>query len=90
MNNPRPKRDTTRKPEEDQPLPPPELLPGPPTQPGWYWWQDYRVSRGILEEVRLIDGQLKMQLYFRDDVPVAEAKGYCRGPLRTNTGPLKE
>jgi len=30
--------------------------------------------------VQLIDGQLKMQLYFRDDVPVADAKGYWRAP----------
>ena len=41
-------------------------------------------------EVKLIDGQLKMQLYFRDDVPVAEAKGYWRGPLKPSTGPLNE
>ena len=26
-------------------------------------------------EVRLIDGQLKMQRFYRDDVPVADAKG---------------
>ena len=40
-------------------------------------------------EVKLIEGQLKMQLYFRDDVPVADAKGYWRGPLgvRDTIGP---
>ena len=79
--------DMIQKPEEEQPLPPPETLPGPPTQPGWYWWSDDRASRGIMVQVRLIDGQLKMRLYFRDDVPVAEAKGYWRGPLRPSTGP---
>ena len=26
-------------------------------------------------EVRLIDGQLKMQRFYRDDVPIADAKG---------------
>jgi len=41
-------------------------------------------------EVRLINGQLKVRLYFRDDVPVAEAKGYWRGPLRSSTGPFNE
>ena len=77
----------TRKPDEQQPLHPLEPLPGPPTEPGWYWWSDVRASRGIMVEVKLIDGQLKMQLYFRDDVPVADAKGYWRGRLRPSTGP---
>ena len=40
--------------------------------------------------VMLIEGELKVRLYFRDDVPVAEAKGYWRGPLRPSTGPLDE
>ena len=79
-----------RRPDEDKPIPPLETLPGPPTLPGWYWWSDDRASRGILVEVKLIDGQLNMQLYFRDDVPEAEAKGYWRGPLRPSHGPLNE
>jgi len=58
MNNPRPKGDTTRKPEEDQPLPPPELLPGPPTQPGWYWWKSDGESREIMVQVRLTNGEM--------------------------------
>jgi len=87
MNNPRPKRDTTRKPEEEQLLPPLEILPRPPTQPGWYWWSDHRASRGILMEVRLIDGQLTLHRFYQDDVPVADAKGYWRGPLKPSTGP---
>jgi len=76
-----------RKPDEEQPLPPLEPLHGPPTEPGWYRWSDDRASRGIMVEVKLIDGQLKMQLYFRDNVPVADPKGYWRGPLRSSTGP---
>jgi len=75
-----------RKPDEPPPLPPWEPLPGPPTEPGWYWWSDDRVSRGIMVEVKLIDGQLKMQRFYRDDVPVADAKGYWRGPLRPSAG----
>lgn len=74
----------TRKPDEQQPL---EPLPGPPTEPGWYWWSDVRASRGIMVQVRLIDGRLKMQRFYRDGVPVADAKGYWRGPLRPSTGP---
>lgn len=61
--------------DKKQPLAPLEPLPGPPTKAGWYWWSDDRASRGIMVEVKLIDRQLKMQLYFRDDVPVADAKG---------------
>src|SRR5215467_3628004 len=76
----------TRKSDEQQPLPPLEPLPGPPTEPGWYWWSDDRASRGIMVEVKLIDGQLKMQRFYRDDVPVADAKGYWRGPLRPSAG----
>jgi len=43
-----------------------------------------------LVQVQLIYGQLKVHLYFRDDVPVAEAKGYWRGPLRPSHGSLNE
>src|SRR5215472_3109319 len=56
-----------------------------PTQPGTYWWSDDRASRGILVEVRLIDGQLMLHRFYRDDVPVADAKAYWRGPLSTPT-----
>jgi len=64
-------------------LPPLEILPGPPTKPGWYWWSDDRASRGIMVGVRSIDGQLMLHRYFRDDVPASDAKGYWRSPLRT-------
>jgi len=76
MNNPRPTRDMIRQPDEDKPLPPLEILPGPPTQPGWHRWSDDRVSRGIMVRVVMIEGELKGRLYFRDDVPDTEAKGY--------------
>jgi len=44
--------------------------------------------REVMVEVRLLDGQLFMHMFFRDDVPVAEAKGSWRGPLKPSTGPL--
>jgi len=65
------------------PLPPTTT---PATPPGWYWWSDDRASRGILVEVRLIDGQLTLPRFYRDDMPVADAKGYWRGPLKPFTG----
>ena len=71
------------------PLPSPSLprTTTSATRPGWYWWKRDPQSREIVVEVRLIDGQLIIHLYFRDDVPVADAKGYWRGPLRPSTGP---
>ena len=82
--------DMIRKPDEEPPLPPLEILPGPPTKPGWYWWLEDKVFRGIMVRVRSIDGQLKMQRVYQGDVPVAEAKGFWRGPLRSSTGSLNE
>jgi len=82
-----PKRDMIRKPDEDKPLPPLEILPGPPTQPGWYWWCDDRASRGIMVEVRLTDGQLNKQRFDQGDVPVADAKGFWRGQIPPSAGP---
>ena len=79
-----------REAQQALPFSPLKTLPGPPTKPGWYWLSDDRVSRGIMVRVMLIDGQLKVRLYFRDDVPVTEAKGFWRGPLRSSTGPLNE
>jgi hypothetical protein len=39
----------------DTPL---ERLPGPPTQEGWYWFTREPEGRGMLYEVRWIEGQL--------------------------------
>ena len=60
----------------------------PATQHGWYRWKSDAESREIMVEVRLIDGQLMLHRFFRDDVPVADARGYGRSPLRPSTGPL--
>jgi len=71
-----------RQPKEQQPLSPPERLPGPPTEPGWYWFKGDTAWRETLVQVSLIDGHLTMQRFYRADMPVADAKGYWRGPLR--------
>jgi hypothetical protein len=76
------------KPKDEQPLSPFERLPGPPTNPGLYWFKDNTGWREILVQVRFIDGQLTMERFYRDDVPVADAKGYWRGPLRSSHSPL--
>ena len=61
-----------------------------PTQPARYWWKSDGESREFMVQVRLIDGELKMLRFYQGNVPVAEAKGYWRGPLRPSHGPLNE
>ena len=75
MNNPRPKRDLIRKPDEAQPLPPLENLPGPPTQPGWDWWKSDHQSREIMVQVRLTNGELTVWRA-NHDTPVATLTAY--------------
>ena len=66
-----------------------ERLPGPPTQPGWYWFKSDLAPREMLFEVGMIDGELRM-LKFSEDLPVVEAKGSWRGPLGPSYGPINE
>jgi len=82
--------DMIRKPEEERPLPAPERLPGHPRKPGRYWWWGDRESQGIMRLVRSIDGQLFMQLFYQDNVLLADSKGCWRGPLRPSHGPLNQ
>src|SRR5215469_17809223 len=69
-----------RKPDDEQPLTPPERLPGPPTQPGWYWWKSDCESREIMVQANLTNGELTV--WWSDkDTPVAKLKGSWRGPI---------
>ena len=43
-----------------------------------------------MRQVRSIDGQLFMQLFDQGNVPLADPKGYWRGPLRPSHGPLNQ
>ena len=79
-----------RQPKEQQPISPLERLPGPPTNPGLYWFKGDTAWREMLVQVSLIDGQLIMQRFYQDHMPVADAKGYWRGPLISSHGPLNE
>ena len=72
--------------DERPPLPPLEQMPGPPSAPGWFWFKSELAIREMMFEVRLIDGELCMVMFYEDDVPVVDAKGYWRGPLRPSSG----
>ena len=63
-----------------------EQLPAPPTVPGWYWFKGETARREMLFEVRLIDGAFYMMQFYADNVPVIDANGYWRGPLRASSG----
>jgi len=76
----------TQTPDNKPPLPPLETLPGPPTQPGVYWFKSDVAFWAVMVEVRAINGQL-MQYNFNWDEPVANLKGYWRGPIPSSTGP---
>ena len=76
-------------PDTTQPLPPLETLRGSPTAPGWYWFKNEMAIREMMFEVRLMDGELCM-LKFYEDIPVVDAKGSWRGPLKPSSGPCHE
>ena len=40
-----------------------EKLPGPPSEPGWYWFKGDTLRWEMLFEVRLIDGELRMMKF---------------------------
>ena len=67
--------------------PPLAQLPGPPIQPGWYWFKSTLALREMMFEVRLIDGELHLMKFYADNMPVKDAKGSWRGPLKPSTGP---
>ena len=77
----------TQTPDNKPPLPPLETLPGPPTQPGVYWFKSDVAFWAVMVEVRAINGQL-MQYDFNRDDPVASLNGTWQGPL--STGPVSQ
>jgi hypothetical protein len=58
----------------------------PPTQPGVYWFHSETARREMLVEVRLKDGKL-IAWWPNQDTPVADMKGFWRGPIPPSTGP---
>jgi hypothetical protein len=57
-----------------------------PTKPGVYWFQPETTPRAMLVEVRLTEGQLTAW-WPNEDQPVANLKGYWRGPIPPSSGP---
>ncbi len=58
----------------------------PPMQSGAYWFQREPMSRMMLLEVRMMDGELTVW-WPNDDQPVAKLKGRWRGPIPPSSGP---
>ena len=57
----------------------------PPTQPGAYWFQRATMSRAIMVDVRVTNGQLTVWGP-TDDQPDASLKGHWRGPIPPSSG----
>jgi uncharacterized protein YqjF (DUF2071 family) len=51
-----------------------------PTKPGVYWFQSETMSRAMMVEVRVTNGQLTVW-WPNQDEPVAKMKGHWRGPI---------
>ena len=67
-----------------------EKLPGPPSEPGWYWFKGDTARWEMLFEVRLIHRELSMIKFYADNVPVIDANGSWRGPLARSSGTAHE
>lgn len=76
-------------PDKNQPLPPLEKLPGPPTQPGIYWFKSGVAFYEVMVEVREVNGKL-MQYNFNWNEPVVDLKGEWSGPVKPFPGLLSK
>ena len=72
-------------------LPEADLRGGPesPTKPGVYWFQSEPMSRALMVEVRVTNGQLTMG-WPNQDEPVANLKGRWRGSIPPSSGPGRQ
>jgi hypothetical protein len=61
--------------------------PESPTQPGAYRYQSETMSRAMMVDVRLTNGELTVWWLTRPDGPVANLKGWGRGPIALSSGP---
>ena len=57
-----------------------------PTQSGVYWFHRETMSRALMVDVRMTNGEL-MVWWPNQDQPVAKLKGHWRGPIPPSTGP---
>jgi hypothetical protein len=59
----------------------------PPTTPGTYWFHSETMSRAVMVDVRVTDGESMVCWLTRPDEPVANLKGHWRGPIAPSSGP---
>ena len=57
-----------------------------PTKPGVYWFQPESLTRALMVEVRVTNGELTVW-WPNQDVPVVNLKGRWRGPIPPASGP---
>ena len=58
-----------------------------PTKPGVYWFQPETLTRTLMVEVRVTNGELTVW-WPNQDEPVANLKGRWRGPISPSSGPV--
>jgi hypothetical protein len=61
--------------------------PESPTTPGAYWFQSETTSRAVMVDVRMTNGELMVWWLTREDEPVANLKGWWRGPISPSSEP---
>jgi hypothetical protein len=61
--------------------------PESPTQPGVYWFQSESMFWAVMVEVRMTNGELTVWWPPKLDEPVANLKGWWRGPICPSSGP---
>jgi len=57
-----------------------------PTRPGVYWFQPEPLTRALMVEVRVTNGELTVW-WPNQDEPVTNLKGRWRGPIPPSTRP---
>ena len=57
-----------------------------PTKPGVYWFQPEPLTRALMVEVRVTNGELTVW-WPNQDEPVTNLKGRWRGPIPPASGP---
>ena len=58
--------------------------PESPTKPGVYWFRPETLTRTLMVEVRVTDGELTVW-WPNKDQPIANLKGRCFGPIPPST-----
>ena len=64
----------------------PQMQNAPPRQPGVYWFQSETMSRALMVDVRVTNGELTVW-WPNIDQPISKLKAHWRGPIPPSSGP---